>query len=537
MSDTDPQTEMFRQMFHGSLAIKLLVDPDSGAILDANYAALRFYGFSREQLLALRVIDLNTLSETQVRAEMRAARDARRNCFQFQHRLAGGEIRDVEVYSSPLTLQGKTRLLSIIHDVTARNDQERELSVLSDIVANLPVGIYRSQVEDGGRFLSVNPEMVRLTEAESEAELLATPASRLYANEGDRAAFVARMKAADDWHSENVRLRTLRGNIRTFRVTVRQRQGENGIAFIDGITEDITRLEAAEQSREQLYEIIDATPAIVGISAPDGRLIYLNRAGRRVLGLGPNDPLSDYRPRRVHTEESFRTLVEVALPTAMEEGCWVGEMSFSSANGELIPVQTTLIAHKDADGQLLRVSAVSIDVSSQKRRQQVLEQMAFRDSLTGLLNRRGFMRALKDTLDDARSHRMPLSIVMLDLDHFKPINDRHGHDVGDEILRKLAPLLSGRRRSDDLVGRLGGEEFGIILPGAERENAVAIAEDIRERVAATEFQTRAGTLRITLSGGVTSFTDRRESGATLLRRADAALYDAKAAGRNCVHWR
>ncbi len=533
----DPEATLFEEIFHGSQAVKLLLDPDTAAIVDANPAAIDFYGHERDALLDLRIFDLNTLPEDKVRAEMQAARKAERKCFHFQHRLANGRIRDVEVFSSSITLNQRTYLLSIIHDVTARNDQERELAVLDDIVDNLPVGLYRSKTDEGGRFLSVNREMVRITEADSEQQLLATPASDLYAKEGDREGFIRRLQQAEDWHQEIVRLKTLKGNSGVYRLTVRRRLGEDGETFIDGIVEDISQIQAAEQSRQHLYEIIDATPAIVGISASDGRLMYLNQAGRKILGLSTVDPLDDFKPRRVHTDDSFQTLIDTALPTVMEKGHWIGEMSFRNTRGEVVPVQTTLIAHKNEDGELLRISAVSIDVSSQKRRQEVLEQMAFRDSLTGVLNRRGFMRALKDVMEDVRSSGEALSVLMVDLDHFKPINDKHGHAVGDEILRTLAPRLSGRRRKHDLVGRLGGEEFGIMLPGATRDDAIAIAEAIRERIVATSFKTEAGLIPVTASIGVACLEKRIESGPRLLHRADEALYDAKRAGRNCVRRR
>lgn len=537
MSQHDAESRLFDEIFHHSAAVKLLVSPSDGRILDANTAATAFYGYSREELQARLISDLNTLPTDRVRAEMDAARREERRCFRFRHRLKDDSIREVEVYSSPVTLNGQTRLLSIVHDVTARNDYEQELGLLRDMVENLPVGIYRSTLDGHGRFLSVNREMVRLTEAESRDALLETPVSSFYENRESREAFINALHSSPDWHSQTLRLRSLQGRVSQFRVSVRKRTGEDGVVYIDGILEDLSQVQAAEQSRQQLLEIIEATPAIIGISRPDGKVIYLNTAGRELLGLGPDNPLDQYDPRQVHTESSFRTMLDEAIPTALKDGHWTGEMNFRDMRGEIVPVQSTLIAHRDEDGELLRMSAVSINVSSQKRRQRLLEKMAYRDPLTGVLNRRGFMQALNGAVAEARKQNTPLAVLMADLDYFKPINDRHGHPVGDEILRKLMPVLRGERRRDDDVGRLGGEEFGLTLPGADRDDAVAIAESIRSRLAEQPITTSVGSIPVTVSIGIATFDDRRESGRTLMRRADQALYDAKNAGRNRVRYR
>jgi diguanylate cyclase (GGDEF)-like protein len=128
----------------------------------------------------------------------------------------------------------------------------------------------------------------------------------------------------------------------------------------------------------------------------------------------------------------------------------------------------------------------------------------------------------------------PVRLLMLDLDHFKEVNDTHGHPVGDEVLKQLAPLLQKARRELDRVGRIGGEEFGILLPGADIDSARRLAERLRARVEGSPFETSAGRCHLTISIGLASLASHREAAKALLRRADMALYEAKRAGRNCV---
>ncbi len=525
---------LYDHLFHSTLVVKLLIDPDSGRIVDANRAASNFYGWTRDQLREKKISDINTLPTKRVQEEMEAARSEHRQYFRFRHRLADGEERDVEVYSGPVDIGGTTYLHSSIHDVTERVRRERELELIHDIVESLPVGVYRSVMDEEGRMITCNREFIRITEAESIEELRSVPIRELYAEPADRDAYVARVLAASDWHTETLRMRTLRGREGYFRVSVRQKPGADGRNYIDGIAEDVTEQVRVERAREQLLDIINATPAIVGISDPDGYLVYLNRAARDLLGLEPDEPIGHRRAADFHTPESLDVLREEAMPAAVEYGTWTGEMVLRWRDGETMHVQQTLIAHRDEKGEVVRISTVAIDVSAQKQHQRRLEWLANRDSLTGLLNRRGFLRVLRNAVQDAKEKDDSLSVLMLDLDHFKPVNDQHGHPVGDELLRQVATLLRERSRSNDAVGRLGGEEFCILLPGAGEEDAQRIAEEYRRRVADAAFETEVGELRITLSIGVATLKDRRQGGPSLLRRADSALYVAKRGGRNRV---
>lgn len=165
-----------------------------------------------------------------------------------------------------------------------------------------------------------------------------------------------------------------------------------------------------------------------------------------------------------------------------------------------------------------------------------LEQLATTDSLTRLLNRRALLERLSVEVDRARRFRQQLSLLMVDLDHFKSINDQHGHLVGDGILREMGTVLSGGVRTVDVVARYGGEEFVLILPETATEGAVVFAERLRERVAEHRFDLGTEPIfHLTCSVGVATFPSPRvASPEDLFARADEALYRAKSGGRNQV---
>ncbi|HET7784432.1 MAG TPA: diguanylate cyclase [Myxococcales bacterium] len=162
------------------------------------------------------------------------------------------------------------------------------------------------------------------------------------------------------------------------------------------------------------------------------------------------------------------------------------------------------------------------------------ERMATTDGLTGLLNRRTFNSLLEKRLREAQRYGRPLSLLLLDIDHFKKVNDTHGHPAGDAVLRGVAQVAQKQARETDLVARYGGEEMALILPETDARGAWAIAERIRKAVAAAAHATEQGSLRVTLSVGVATWTGGGDSPDDLLQAADKALYRAKEGGRNRV---
>jgi diguanylate cyclase (GGDEF)-like protein len=169
-----------------------------------------------------------------------------------------------------------------------------------------------------------------------------------------------------------------------------------------------------------------------------------------------------------------------------------------------------------------------------EKAQALLEHQASIDGLTGLMNRRAFMEAAGREFGRARRADRPLSVLMLDLDHFKDINDTLGHAAGDTVLRLLGALLPQFLRSNDLVGRLGGEEFCVLLPEVGSERAREVCERLCRGFADTSEATAGLSRRVTLSGGVAESRPADENLAAVLQRADQALYRAKALGRDRV---
>jgi diguanylate cyclase (GGDEF)-like protein/PAS domain S-box-containing protein len=219
------------------------------------------------------------------------------------------------------------------------------------------------------------------------------------------------------------------------------------------------------------------------------------------------------------------------------------EEKIKDPNGSCRYLLTTKIPLLDAAGHVTgiigigrNITALKVVESELKRARDALEFKATHDGLTSLLNRAAILEMLEHELARSIRENGRVAVLLTDLDHFKNINDTHGHLVGDEVLKEVANRLVRTVRSYDLVGRYGGEEFLVVLPGCGVPDALARADHLRRAIAESPIQTAKGPISITLSIGVIVAEEWEQlSNQEVLLNVDAALYAAKAAGRNCCH--
>lgn len=293
----------------------------------------------------------------------------------------------------------------------------------------------------------------------------------------------------------------------------------------------------------------------------DGTLTAANRRAAQFLGRSAED-LADCRlmdafpgiveagiwHRCIRVAET-RTAAEFAVPYRHEDGeRWFEMVVAPLGDGFMInfaDITQRRLAEEAAELKRLEYAAANEALRSEIARRQALEtelsRLAAIDPLTGTLNRRALTEGLQAGLAEARRARSPISVVLIDLDHFKAINDTFGHAGGDAVLKQtVRTLAEGLRPQADLLGRLGGEEFVLVLPGLDVVEAIAAAEQARIALGLAEAWHESLVIRCTASFGVAVW-DGRESMDRLLSRADHALYRAKAGGRNIVladdgHW-
>lgn len=272
------------------------------------------------------------------------------------------------------------------------------------------------------------------------------------------------------------------------------------------------------------------------IGEPVGEVIIL-REGETVLGRATDCEL--YLP---DPEVSRRhSCIDRTRDESGRDRIWLRDLGSTNGtfkNGQKIPRGET--PTEVNQGDVIRVGSHAfklkrLDALERHYHDAILVQTTM-DLLTGVSNRATILAFLEKQFDLTRRHRRPLSLVICDLDHFKHINDNFGHAAGDEVLRRFGLILLDRLRASDHAGRIGGEEFLLILPETPMREAAGVAEHLRKMVESENMKVSnsATPLRVTCCFGVAQFVDQDPNGGSILARADAALYRAKANGRNRV---
>lgn len=235
-----------------------------------------------------------------------------------------------------------------------------------------------------------------------------------------------------------------------------------------------------------------------------------------------------------------RQVTEIEAGVPPKEAYESGEKEASSSTGPLVIALSGLFALVSKRNKALRELNHTLEARVAERTRElvkaneVLEKISITDHLTELPNRRFAIGQLQLLLEEAKAASSPLSCMMIDADGFKEINDTHGHDAGDVVLQRLAKELLHSVRSDDIVCRLGGDEFIVICPGTDLEGALYLAEQTRKRIAALTVPAGQGCWVGSVSIGVACTTQGVRTTNTLLKAADEAVYEAKRCGRNCV---
>lgn len=211
-------------------------------------------------------------------------------------------------------------------------------------------------------------------------------------------------------------------------------------------------------------------------------------------------------------------------------------LSITPGSQGLLYVERQQGTFSESDLQLLSMVGTSLSLALHNAAiHQQMQDLALRDGLTGLLNRRALEEVLSRELKACTRYRSSACLILVDVDHFKHVNDLFGHVGGDDVLKAVATVMQQAVRDTDSVGRYGGEEFGIVLPHTDLDRAAVLAERLRARIERHEFQVDGGCVRITVSVGIAQLPDRTiHTVPDWMAGADAALYEAKGGGRNGV---
>lgn len=339
--------------------------------------------------------------------------------------------------------------------------------------------------------------------------------SKASQGEPQRFEWVAKKESGELFHAEiHLKSVTVEGQIR-----------------ILAVIKDITKRKQSEEQNTLSFLIFEnATEGII-VTASDDSIKMVNPAAREITGFSVEDLLNKKRNPLYSNRQTpdFYKAIQHAL---QNKNHWRGEIWGQRKDGEFFPALLSLTAIKDGHDKITHVISVFHDITETKRDQERIQHQAKHDMLTGLLNRAFFSCQLTHNLLHAHKSGNRLSVLFIDLDNFKRINDSLGHEAGDQLLQTAAKRLTACVREEDTVARFGGDEFTIILNQVHDENRVIkVAQRILDSLA-EPILIKENLLQIGASIGITMFPHDGKDPGTLIRNADMAMYRAKEMGRN-----
>jgi diguanylate cyclase (GGDEF)-like protein/PAS domain S-box-containing protein len=401
-------------------------------------------------------------------------------------------------------------------------------------------GVYQSSRD--GRLLAVNPAFVQMLGYDSAEEMYAVPASELYWRPEDREIYVRRIETAGEVRNDEYMLRRKDGTalvvLDNSRV-VRDKLGR--ITGFEGTIADITERKKAETEMFQAKERAQVTLQSIGDAVittdAEGRIDYMNPVAESLTGWESREAQKRLISEVLtFVDETTRETTDCPVMRCLREGRTLGLSEHTvrvTRRGQEIAIQDSAAPIRDRDGTLVGAVMVFHDVSKERRLHRALHYQACHDALTGLINRREFenrLTAAVETVKSDASNRHAL--LYLDLDQFKLVNDTCGHPAGDQLLKQITGVLQSRVRGGDTLARLGGDEFGILLQNCALDQAMRVAEALRQAIRDYRFVWQDGVLSVGVSIGVVEITSDTPTVANVMSAADVACYSAKDLGRN-----
>jgi diguanylate cyclase (GGDEF)-like protein/PAS domain S-box-containing protein len=314
----------------------------------------------------------------------------------------------------------------------------------------------------------------------------------------------------------------------------RQRQATRLAVQLEQLNQALTQArDLAERSEARYAELAKQSRSYAWDVDADGLYTDVSASVETVLGYRPEALLGLGFWEIIPAEQQVQVR-ELGLSVIREGRSLAGfENQVVDRGGRVLWVSTSGVPIRDEAGAILGFRGIDIDVDERRRQRDLLQHYAFHDGLTGIANRRLFLERLEDALAHVDRHELRFSVLLVDLDHFKRINDTYGHAAGDALLCQFAERAQGCLRRGDLLARLGGEEFAVLLFESSAEGAVQTAERMRAAIAAEPMTHECEQIPLRVSIGVARIR-QADTPESLLARADAALYAAKQSGRNRV---
>ena len=506
-----------------------------GNIVAANDAFCRMLGYTQKEVLGLNVADWDgQWTDEELREKFRALA-GKSAMIETVHRRKDGTLIDVEISVSGVEVEGQNFIFASSRDITARKQAEAALKQHKAVIDTSIDGFWVTDMK--GHLLEANQAYAKMS-GYSVEELVNMHISQLEAIElspEEVQAHIAKV-VTQGYDRFETRHRHKDGHEIDIEVSVTY-MAESQRLYV--FCRDITKRKKSEEVLRVAAAAFETHEGIL-ITDAQANIVRVNRAFTDITGYSPEEVLGK-NPRILSSGRQDKAFYEAMWQELLAGGSWTGEVLDKRRNGQIYPKWLTITAVKNEQGQTTEYVGIFSDITERKRAEEEIRKLAFYDVLTKLPNRRLFIDRFHAALAVSARYNNYGSILFIDLDRFKTLNDTLGHDHGDLLLIEVAARIKSCVREMDTVARLGGDEFVVLIEeiSNDRDEALRkvglVAEKIREALA-RPYRLKEQEHHSSPSIGISLYRGSEETVDTLLQHADMAMYQAKNSGRNAVRF-
>jgi diguanylate cyclase (GGDEF)-like protein/PAS domain S-box-containing protein len=513
---------VYRMLFENHNSMMLLIDPEAGSIIEANQAAISYYGYTKDKLLTMRIQDINILSQHQIEEEMNRAKTEKRSYFQFIHRLANNEQREVEVYSFPVETENGKLLFSIIHDVS---DKLKQKLMFDTLFFDSPYAV--AVLDKEQKIVNINRNFTYLfqysledVEGQIINHLVSPKEKRIQVDNNIQLVYQGKIVK-----QEGLRRRKdgqkIEVEILCYPVINHQKVIGVYIIYID-----VSHKKAYERELILFRKILENNTEGVVITDARGNVNWTNNAFSEITGYSLTEitgKKTNILNSGIHDQDFYKSMWDQLI----YNGRWSGEIWNKNKKGDIYSEWLTISSIKVNSNKDTHYVGIFKDLSEKKKIDRRMNDLQQKDSLTGLYNRNYFLEIVDTYIRSSLEKNEKLAIIFVDLDGFKAINDSLGHVLGDRLLIELSKRLLFLMNDNHLLARFNGDEFAILYKSFIKESDVKNLSDMLLDSIQQPFIIENTILHITANIGISIFPGNATDAEVLVRYADIAMSKAK----------
>lgn len=510
----------YRILFENHNSVILLINPDSGNIIDANKAAINYYGYTKEQLLSMRIMDINTLDEEEIKNEMDLAKTEKRNYFQFVHRLSNNELREVEVHSFRIKIGDTNLLFSSIYDIS---DKIHQQLMYNTLFFDSPYAVVI--LDNDQKIVNVNKhftELFQYTINEIKGQGIHILSSDINISQiNDNVNFLYEGKIIKQ---EGLRKRK-DGEKVCVEILGYPVINHQEVMGVYALYIDISERKRYEEQLLLFQKVLENNMEGVIITDAQGVILWINNAFNRITGYSDDELIG-------HASELFDLdFTTISFYKNMKEQLllnehWCGEVWSINKKQNLFSGWLVVNNIKNTAGEVTHYVGLLQDLSEKKKNDKKVRELQQRDLLTGLYNRSFFTQILDKMINEITNEKKNFALLMIDIEGLKDINNSVGYNIGDKLLVKISKILISLVKDECFISRFSEDEFALIHYYTNKYELNRYIRIIFEQLR-KPFVIENTVIYVNINIGISCCPDNKISAEALIQQGDIAVYKAR----------